>query len=193
MNRPCWILLAASLGAACTPADPAVVWVEVRAAVEQADAVAISPDGVEWDRCPLADGECSLSIPDGVDAGVLVEADNVVSCRIDLDEDADAWPGRLQVAAGYLPAEHVPYIGWDNPEGAGEPLFFGDPVDIWGACEDVEGDGVGEVLLKGLDGVLRVEGSELSKDGGGSGWCPPELSPIELGSRDGGTIWFRPL
>ncbi len=178
----------------CAPVDDlAPGQTRVLAAVDGAEVVArFQADEEELARCTVQDGACDLALPEGEPMELGVEGANLFSCTVPFVFDPDA-PQSPHVASGYVPAEPTAYLGWDNPEGLGDPLFLGDPVDISAGCEDPDGDGALEVLLLGLDGILRVEGSELSKEGGGDGWCPPELSPIQLDSRDGGSVWFRPV
>jgi|GEM_PF-5904985 len=188
-NPALWLIAFMATGG-CTTVDVELFPVEVLAAINGSEIVAYEDD-VELDRCVVEDGGCSLSLPDDALASAVVEGESIVSCQIDLAAAAEvSASGAVHIPSGYVPAQPMPYLGWDNPEGSGEPLFSSDPVDLSGGCGDFGGDGLGDVLLLGLDGVVRVEGSELTKEGGGSGWSPPELSPIRLDSSTGTTVWF---
>jgi hypothetical protein len=181
-------LLLTAFGAACEPAPDTPLELAVLAAIDGSDAVAWRDDE-EVGRCTIEGGECTLSVLGSEPVVLSIDGYHLVTCEV---EASPGDPEAVHVASGYLPAEPVPYLAFDNVEGTGEQ-FFPDPVDIVGGCEDVEGDGELEVLLLGLDGVVRVEGSFLTKDGGGEGFIPPELSPIRLERSDGSNLWFIAL
>ena len=184
------VSLCAVLLSSCAGAGLEGIPLEVEASHDGSAAAAIRADGGdELDRCVIEDGACMLLVPEGVASSVRIEGHNLVSCSVGVDEQSGARTDSVHVASGFLPAEPLSDLGWDNPERTGFPVFP-EPVAVWGACGDAEPDDVGEVLLMGLGGILRVEGEVLTKDGGGQGWCSPDLTRFRLDSRDGGSVWF---